>query len=66
MIQQIVELLQFHVATYFNNEIPGQPQVSPRWLVDTDWPGLVAADDEHNQSSLTAHRHRRRKGQADR
>ena len=28
MIEQFVELLQYHVATYFNNEIPGQPPVS--------------------------------------
>lgn len=27
IIQEFTSLLQFHVATYFNNEIPGQPQV---------------------------------------
>eukprot|EP00027_Filamoeba_sp_ATCC50430_P000934 CAMPEP_0168554826 /NCGR_PEP_ID=MMETSP0413-20121227/7995_1 /TAXON_ID=136452 /ORGANISM="Filamoeba nolandi, Strain NC-AS-23-1" /LENGTH=1668 /DNA_ID=CAMNT_0008585609 /DNA_START=242 /DNA_END=5249 /DNA_ORIENTATION=- len=30
IISEFVALLQFHVATYFNNELPGQPQATQR------------------------------------
>lgn len=29
IISEFAQLLQFHVATYFDNELPGQPRV---WL----------------------------------
>ncbi len=28
ILSEFTAILQFHIATYFNNEIPGQPQVS--------------------------------------
>jgi len=28
IIEEFAQLLQFHIATYFDNELPGQPRVS--------------------------------------
>jgi DNA-directed RNA polymerase beta' subunit len=28
IIEEFSQLLQFHIATYFDNELPGQPRVS--------------------------------------
>lgn len=28
IITEFAQLLQFHIATYFDNELPGQPRVS--------------------------------------
>lgn len=30
IVQEFQTLLQYHIATYFNNEMPGQPQATQR------------------------------------
>ena len=34
IISEFAQLLQFHVATYFDNELPGQPRVSQHFFFD--------------------------------
>lgn len=41
IITEFAQLLQFHIATYFDNELPGQPRVCKFFIIHVSYFMLV-------------------------